>query len=68
MMSLYLKERKLVAFWNRESGSGLPADVEVIMLTAKALDSSRGYVSLSYEFTNMDACIAEGKRDRDAGL
>jgi hypothetical protein len=62
-MSLRRDERSLTKIWE-PSGEAISA----IMLDAKAVSSSDTYLTLSYEFTNFDACVAENKLGDQDGL
>jgi hypothetical protein len=64
MQSLHGKERALAAFWDAEERSTLSEDISSIVLDARALSESEGYVRLSYAFSNWDRCDAEGKQAR----
>jgi hypothetical protein len=55
-MSLKQKERSLSSFWDQESGSTLPPDINSIMLDANAVSSTGTYVNVSYEFSNFSRC------------
>lgn len=68
MMALHQKERVLSAYWDDEEGSSLPGDLQGVNLEAKALNSSKGYVSLTYEFSNMATCSSESEKVRDDPL
>ncbi|MEB6679903.1 hypothetical protein [Acinetobacter lwoffii] len=60
MMSLYREERILTAAWEPKEDNG----VENIMLKARATGRSTGVITLSYELSNNEACLAE-KESRD---
>jgi hypothetical protein len=67
MMGLAKKERTLSAFWSADEQSTLTGHVRNIELEARSLGTSRGYLTLSYEFDNFDACKAEmDKQNNDA--
>jgi hypothetical protein len=68
MMGLEKKDRTLAAFWDHEETPSLPTDLNGIMLQAQSLNTSKGYLSLTYEFSNMDTCSKESDALRDAGL
>lgn len=67
-MALRLKERSYARFWNREFASTLPSDVEGITLEAGATGPSTTYLRLTYEFTNMDQCLAPQKKKDEGSL
>ncbi|HET8622270.1 MAG TPA: hypothetical protein VFM14_01780 [Gemmatimonadales bacterium] len=64
MQALHGKERALAAFWDAEERSTLSDDIFSIVLDARALSESEGYLRLSYAFNNWDRCEAEGKQAR----
>ena len=64
MLALHGKERALAAFWDAEERSTLSDDIFSIVLDARALSESEGYLRLSYAFNNWDRCEAEGKQAR----
>jgi hypothetical protein len=64
MRSLHGKERTLAAFWDSEEHSTLSDDIAAIVLDARALSETEGYLRLSYSFSNWDRCDAEGKQAR----
>lgn len=59
MRALEKEERVLASFWNSESGATLPYDISGIGLSARALDSSTGYLALRYESQDYDKAKAE---------
>lgn len=67
MMSLRQKERTLAAFWDKKTSS-LNDSLSGISLEAKALSQNKGYIILSYEFDNIDACIAERSAANNSNL
>ena len=64
MQSLHGKERTLAAFWDSEEHSTLSDDIAAVVLDARALSETEGYLRLSYSFSNWDRCDAEGKQAR----
>lgn len=68
MMGLAKEERSHAAAWKQEPKRELPADVETILLSATAFNTSSAAVKLTYEFRNADACIKEAKRKKHANL
>jgi hypothetical protein len=64
MQSLHGKERSLAAFWDAEERSTLSDDLAAIVLDARALSETEGYLRLSYSFSNWERCEAEGKQAR----
>ncbi|MEE9871578.1 MAG: hypothetical protein PBV86_12440 [Delftia lacustris] len=68
MMGLSKEERTHAAVWEPSQKRTLPQDVEAIALAAKAFNISSGAVKLTYEFTNVDACIKETKQKKHANL
>lgn len=67
-MGLRMNERYLDAFWVREDLPRLPNDLESIALTGKGLSSTETYLTLSYEFMNMEACQREVRARGGQGL
>jgi hypothetical protein len=64
MQSLHGKERSLAAFWDAEERSTLSDDIAAIVLDARALSETEGYVRLDYAFNNWGRCDEEGKQAR----
>lgn len=54
-------ERDFISFWDLASGSKLPSNIDMIMLSTRAMDATTGYLSLSYRLKNADACDNELK-------
>ena len=52
VMEIAKKERMLMAIWEKEIGSTLPADTLLIFLTVSASSSSEGHVVLEYHSPN----------------
>lgn len=61
-MALSKKERVLFSFWNAEEHSTLTADLKNVALEGTALDSSRLYLTVTFEFVNTPQCMAELKK------
>ena len=59
MMSLYKEDRALASFWDREQGSNMPDDLTGIMLNARALSTSTGWLRLQYDSINAHEAGAE---------
>jgi len=59
MMGLEREDRTLATYWLPKEGASLPANLQAISLRARALNVRRGYVALTYEFSNFDQCKAE---------
>lgn len=57
-MALKKDERKLQVWWDKESGSTVPDDIESIQLKAIGLSRDAVFFMLNYRFTNFDTCIA----------
>lgn len=66
--SVYKKERTLSSYWSADYGSSLPAGVSIIGLNTKAVSSSGPYVTLTYDFDNVDRCYSLMGRDNDRGF
>lgn len=64
MEALHGKERSLAAFWDAEERSTLSDDISAIVLDARALSESEGYLRLDYAFSNWGRCEDEGKQAR----
>ena len=64
MMSLYKKERYLVANWEPKEENG----IGVILLQAKASGPSTGRVTLQYGLSNYKTCEEEGENKDVGGL
>ena len=60
MQGLLSRERYLFADWSQKSVKGrLPNDLENIYLSATALDSSSGFISIEYYFANHEQAAKE---------
>ncbi len=68
MMGLAKKDRTLVNYWMVADGSKLPDELKSISLTAGATSSSKGYLTLSYEFSNVSECMAASKMKSNSNL
>jgi hypothetical protein len=68
MMALYRKDRTLATFWSREDGVPLPDSLTTISIDTVALSTSKGYVTIKYEFNNNEVCVRAAKAKRDANL
>ena len=66
-MGLYKEERVLQSFWTF-SPARSEDGVQAVYLTANALSSSKGYVSLFYEFSNFDQCSKELDKAKNAAF
>lgn len=64
MMGLYKEERKLNAGWDVGEKNG----VDFIALKAGALNSGKGILSLTYELSNIEGCLAELSSASNEGL
>jgi hypothetical protein len=64
MQALHGKERSLAAFWDAEERSTLSDDIGEIVLDARALSETEGYLRLHYAFSNWGRCEEEGKQAR----
>jgi hypothetical protein len=54
MYTLSRGDRELIAFWHRDEGSRLPADISEIIVAAQAEYSSRGNIVIEYYSINYD--------------
>ncbi|MBB6562178.1 hypothetical protein HNP48_004887 [Acidovorax soli] len=74
MMALFKKERTLTAFWDAEPDKKggrkitLPNELSIIRIFATAEGTEAGYITVSYAFTNEEACIAEIKKAKNKSL
>lgn len=68
MMGLVKKERVLASFWAAPKNTDLPDALSVIAVKANPLSSSKGYITLVYEFDNVDECISSVESVDDANL
>lgn len=68
MMGLRKKERSLASFWDSQEGSRMPNNLASIMLEARAISSEKGFLFLSYEYKNFDACIKAANARSDSKL
>ena len=60
MMGLLKEERYLTAFWNKKIGSNLPQNnIKNISVDTFVTSSEEGYISLNYEFLNINECMSE---------
>lgn len=62
MMGLSRGDRSLIAFWGGEGNPMSSANLHAIGLSAKALRTTTGYLTLTYEFSNFGACQEEVQR------
>ena len=68
MMGLLKKERTLGAFWDEQEKSNLVDSIHSVQLEAVALSREQGYVRLTYEFSNVRACLAEDRAESRKAL
>lgn len=68
MMGLAKKERTLTNFWQSSKGAELKDGLSAISLAGNALSSSKGYLVLTYEFDNIDSCLAARKSKANSNL
>jgi hypothetical protein len=66
--SIYKDERRLVSYWFAEKGASLPSGVTSISLTTKAVGPESPYLTLTYEFDNIDRCLAIVQNEDAEGL
>ena len=59
MMGLLKKERTLTKFYSADEGSVMTDGLRTVMVDAKGLSTDKGYIAISYEFSNVDQCIEE---------
>ncbi len=67
-MALKKKERSLSKFWDREEGSTLPLGLRSVSLQAKSVVMGTNYLSIVYEFDNLDSCMAAKQTADSTGL
>jgi hypothetical protein len=69
MMALKQKERTLTSFWGTLENAGkTPAPITAVQLNASALDSSSGWLTLYYEFSNSTKCLDEVAKMKNSSL
>ena len=69
MMSLLKKERTLRAYWTSPEQVNLPDSIKAIEVdTLPLLTTSKGYITITYEFNNANACHDFIKAKRNANL
>lgn len=68
MMSLYKKDRSLIAEWNSTKATPLKSDIATITMVARAQRNDSGYMMVQYSFNNEPACEAELKRKASGSL
>jgi hypothetical protein len=61
MNAMVRKERTLTAFWAAENGSTLTENLREVRIRAQAPYSDEGYISVTYEFQNVQECEKELK-------
>lgn len=61
MMAVLKEERTLASYWNEEIGSNLVDQVAAIGLKVMALSDDSAYLTLSYDFENVDPCVEDIK-------
>lgn len=67
--SVYKKERSLSSFWDSQEGSNLPAGLTSVTLQTKSVNPSSGaYLTVTYEFDNLDRCDAVKDKADQRGL
>jgi len=59
MSSLKRKERFLIATWTEVNGSNLRDNIQAIQLSANALSTRKGMLTLQYLFSNFNKCKTE---------
>ncbi|UOH17168.1 hypothetical protein [Acinetobacter sp. NyZ410] len=64
MMGLYKEERTLTAMWGVNESNG----IEDLMLNAIADSGNTGYVTITYELSNINSCSKERKSRDASGL
>jgi len=68
MFGVIKKERILIATWDTEKGSCLPAGLKSVDMFVCATGPNNGYIAIEYAFTNMDECEAELAGQEDGAL
>jgi hypothetical protein len=64
--SIYKEERHLTSFWDIDSRSSLPDDLQSINLEVSAVSPGINRISLGYEFKNLGRCtILRNQTDSD---
>lgn len=67
MMGILKKDRILATSWTAKK-SPLPDNLDNIMLQAKATDTDKGVILITYEFTNAKPCLAHMRKSEDQSL
>ena len=60
-ISINKNERSYNRYWDKEEKSTLSSGLRSVTLSTKALDSNRTYIVITYEFDNIDKCMAKRK-------
>ncbi|WP_256819197.1 hypothetical protein [Pseudomonas putida] len=68
MMSLYKKDRSLIAEWHSTQSAPLKSDVKGITMVARAEGTDKGYIMAQYSFANEPTCEAEEKQRATGSL
>jgi len=67
--SIYKDERTLSSYWDEEEHSNLPAGLLSVSLKARSVNPSSGaYLTVTYEFTNLEQCNAVERKADQRGL
>ena len=66
MMSLLKQQRYLSAFWEKENKEVFPGNISTIGISADALTTESGYISLEYYSKDSDAAADEAKKVTDS--
>ncbi|HEX2554209.1 MAG TPA: hypothetical protein VHL98_10935 [Microvirga sp.] len=64
MMAIVKNDRHYAYAWNKDSKARLKDNIKNIVLSAKAIDATRGYVQIEYVFENHAKCQEEHKKAR----
>lgn len=68
MMGLKLEDRHLTYIWKSTNKSPLPNNISMMLISAKALSSNKGYIRLGYEYKNFSNCTTEQEEKDSTGL
>lgn len=68
MMGLLKKDRTLSAYWSKPENNNLPDSLKSVLIEALPRSGSKGYLTIAYEFDNIDACVAVLRAKKNSNL
>ncbi len=68
MMGLYRKERTLATYWTTPEINNLPDSLKALKLETTALSSTKGFITIGYEFDNAPECLNEINNKKNSKL